>query len=282
SAARGLLESALEAKQEDARGPLADMLANGEGGAVDGKRALALLEAKDVTLTHGARRVLAGLYLDNRFVGTQPRRAIRLLASNFGDIDAFVRMAGLLVDYQEPITNKQSFLDTLMSAVAVGEPGVAMALARLKLSDNSDFQDVDGARILLSKLSVDGDPEAAVLYAETQYANLTGSSFRPSRRDDNGGITDQQIQGLIRDLTAQKQASAFRMQAELLRAGVIFPQDDEAATKALISAAELGDVTAMVMLGKAYDDGTGIAKDPRERLRWWREAAQKGSLLARE
>src|SRR5262249_37876521 len=69
---------------------------------------------------------------------------------------------------------------------------------------------------------------------------------------------------------------------ELLRAGVIYPQDDEAASKALISAAELGDVTAMVMLGKAHDDGLGVAKDPRERLRWWREAARKGSLEARD
>jgi hypothetical protein len=34
---------------------------------------------------------------------------------------------------------------------------------------------------------------------------------------------------------AKKQASAFRLKAELLRAGVVFPQDDEAATKALIS-----------------------------------------------
>src|SRR5262249_51660485 len=101
-----------------------------------------------------------------------------------------------------------------------------------------------------------------------------------SRRDT--GISDQQIADLIRGLTARKQASAFRLQAELLRAGVIFPQDDEAATNALISAAELGDVAAMVMLGKAYDDGTGIAKDPRERLRWWREAARKGSLQARQ
>src|SRR5207237_10593801 len=116
-----------------------------------------------------------------------------------GDIDGFVRAADLLVDYQEPLTNKHSLPDTLTSAALAGEPGAAMAMARLKLSDNSDFQDVDGARALLSKLAADGDSEAAVLFAETQYANLTSTGTRPSRRE--GGMTDRQIEDLVRDLT---------------------------------------------------------------------------------
>ena len=278
AAARAVLEAALAANDENARGPLADMLAKGEGGAVDGKRALALLQAKKPEdLTPSAKPVLAGLYLDNRFTGRRPRQAIRLLAAALDDIDAVVRAAGLLVDYQEPLGNNW-LLTTLTDAAAVGEPGTAMALARLKLSDNSDFHDVDGARALLSKLAADGDTEACVLLAETQYDNLTSTSSRPSRRA--GSSSDADIETLIDGLTAKKQASAFRLKAELLRAGVVFPQDDEAATKALISAAELGDVTAMVMLGEAYDDGTGIDKDPRERLRWWRQAARLGSLEA--
>src|SRR5262245_23742057 len=101
---------------------------------------------------------------------------------------------------------------------------------------------------------------------------------RPARRP----WCDADIETLIDGLTAKKQASAFRLKAELFRAGVIFPEDGEAATKALISAAELGDVTAMVMLGEAYDEGTGIDKDPRERLRWWRQAAKLGSLAAKK
>src|SRR5262249_52237797 len=157
--ARVVLEAALAAKQEDARAPLAEMLANGEGGPVDGKRALALLDAPDARLDHDAEKVLAGLYLDNRFVGRQPRRAIQVLVSTVNDIDAMVRAAALLVDYHEPLTDKQAILDTLTPAALAGEPGATMALARLKLSDNSDFQDVEGARILLHKLWVDGDSE---------------------------------------------------------------------------------------------------------------------------
>ena len=70
--------------------------------------------------------------------------------------------------------------------------------------------------------------------------------------------------------------------AKLQRVGVVYPQDDAGATKSLIEAAERGDVEAMVLLGDAYDDGLGIAENPRERLRWWREAARLGSLEATE
>ena len=49
----------------------------------------------------------------------------------------------------------------------------------------------------------------------------------------------------------------------------------------LISAANLGSVEAMVLLGEAYDDGLGIDKNPRERLHAWREAARLGSLEAK-
>ena len=77
-------------------------------------------------------------------------------------------------------------------------------------------------------------------------------------------------------------ASAFRVKGRFQRVGVVYPQDDAAATQSLIEAAERGDVEAMVLLGDAYDDGLGIAEDRRERLRWWREAARLGSLEARE
>ncbi len=58
------------------------------------------------------------------------------------------------------------------------------------------------------------------------------------------------------------QASAFRVMAKLQRVGVVYPQDDAGATKSLIEAAERGDVEAMVLLGKAYDDGLGIGGEP--------------------
>src|SRR5439155_13419121 len=133
--------------------------------------------------------------------------------SAYGDIDAFVRAAGLLIDYPEPFRDKEAFLRVLTAAALVGEPGAAIALARLKLSDSADFGDVDGARTLLAKLAADGDAEAAILYAETQYDNLTNASFRPSGHA--GGMTDAEIEALVTRETARRQASAFRLKAEL-------------------------------------------------------------------
>ena len=55
------------------------MLAEGEGGPVDGKRALALLR-NDAAANEGLTKpLLAELYLDNRFTGPRPREAVRLL-----------------------------------------------------------------------------------------------------------------------------------------------------------------------------------------------------------
>ena len=81
---------------------------------------------------------------------------------------------------------------------------------------------------------------------------------------------------------ADGMASAWRVKGKLLRVGVVYPQDDAAATAAFVEAAKLGDVEAMILAGEAYDDGLGVKEDPRERLRWWREAARLGSIEARE
>jgi hypothetical protein len=161
-----------------------------------------------------------------------------------------------------------------------GEPGAAMAWALLKLSDHSQLgRDEMGARVILSKLAGDGDVEAAVLLAETQYSSL-GETVLPPRVDES--MSDDAIRELVESGTAKDQASAWRLKGKLLRSGVIYPQDDRAATEALVKAAELGDIESMVLAGEAYDDGVGVAEDPRERLRWWREAAKQGSLEATE
>ena len=56
------------------------MLANGEGGPVDGKAAIALLRG-DLAKRNGASRIaLAELLLDNRFTGRMPREATQLYA----------------------------------------------------------------------------------------------------------------------------------------------------------------------------------------------------------
>ncbi|RWM13866.1 MAG: sel1 repeat family protein [Mesorhizobium sp.] len=257
---------------------LADMLAKGEGGATEGKRAIAMLRDATKNVAE-AGPMLAGLLLDGKFVGRQPREAIRLLNAS-SDLDASIRLAKLLPDYDGfQIDNPDQLIGRLSDAAEAGEPGAALALARLQLSDDQRFKNEDVARAMLKPLADAGDRDALWLYASTQYANLDSTSYRPSRRDD--GLSDDQLKALIDEGEAKKEQQAYLLHAKLLRKGVVYPQDDQKATAMLINAANLGGLEAMVLLGDAYDDGLGVDKNPRERLRAWREAARLGSLTAK-
>ena len=281
AAARQLVEEAVAREEAVAFPVLADMLAKGEGGPADGKRAIALLRSDTAAKAAATKPMLAELYLDNRFTGPRPREAVQLLIAGPSSIDARIRAAGLLVDYDEKVEVPGDFTGTLAAAAEAGEPGAAMALARLKLSDNAQFGgDKEGARALLQGLAADGDQEAMLLLAETQYDHLSDSSFKPNRLD--GGMSDEEIRRTVDDGIAKDLASAYRVKGKLLRVGIIYPQDDAAATQAFLEAAKRGDIESMILVGKAYDDGLGVEKNPRERLRWWREAARLGSLDAQQ
>lgn len=275
--ARQLLEARASSDQY-AIPMLADMLAKGEGGPADGKRAIAMLRAATKNVA-GAGPMLAGLLLDGKFVGRQPREAIQLLNASW-DLDAGIRLAGVLISYDGiQIDNPAQLIERLSDGAEAGEPGAALALARLQLSDDQQFKNEDVARAMLKPLANAGDRDALWLYASTQYANLDSTSYRPSRRDD--GLSDDQLKALIDEGEAKKEQQAYLLQAKLLRKGVVYPQDDQKATAMLINAANLGSVEAIVLLGDAYDDGLGIDKNPRERLHAWREAARLGSLKAK-
>jgi TPR repeat protein len=276
--ARQLLEARV-AKDRYAVPMLADMLAKGEGGPADGKRAIALLCDKNVAYVDGTATVLAGLLLDGKVVGAQPQEAIRILSLS-GDLGDQIRLAGLLIDYQTRLDAPNHLVEPLTNAAIAGDPEAALALAKLKLSDNSQFTDVEGARAILKPLSDSGNREALWLYASSQYANLASNSFQPYRQPD--GLSDEDLKRLIDEGMAKKEPQAFLLRARLLRKGVLYPQDDQAATNMLINAANLGNVEAMVLLGNAYDDGLGTPKNPRERLHAWREAAKRGSLAAKQ
>ncbi|UCI24988.1 tetratricopeptide repeat protein [Mesorhizobium sp. B2-8-5] len=275
--ARQLLEARVGSDQY-AIPMLADMLAKGEGGPADGKRAIAMLRAATKNVAE-AGPMLAGLLMDGKFVGRQPREAIQLLNASW-DLDADIRLAGVLLDYDGmQIDNPDQLVGRLSDGADAGEPGAALALARLQLSDNQQFKNEDLARAMLKPLADAGDRDALWLYASTQYANLDSTSYQPSRRDD--GLSDDQLKALIDEGEAKKEQQAYLLQAKLMRKGAVYPQDDQKATAMLINAANLGSVEAMVLLGDAYDDGLGIDKNPRERLHAWREAARRGSLKAK-
>jgi TPR repeat protein len=278
--ARQLAETAVADNNARMVAILADMLANGEGGPVDGKRALTLLTSELGRESAYSNPVLAGLYLDNRFTGPRPRDAAMLLATA-PDIDSIVKAAPLFADYDVRLKYPLSYELRLSDAAEVGEPGAAWALVRLKFSNHPDYgNDDNGARAILTGLAAGGDREAALVLAETQYGDLGTSSFNPVPK--TGAMSDTEVRDLIEGAIADDVASAYRVKARLQRVGVVYPQDDAAATQSLIEAANRGDIEAMLLLGDAYDDGLGVAENHRERLHAWREAAKRGSLAARE
>ncbi len=46
--------------------------------------------------------------------------------------------------------------------------------------------------------------------------------------------------------------------------------------------AELGIAEAVFLMGTAYDEGLGVAKDPIQAERWYRRSAERGNVQARE
>ena len=278
--ARAAPEGAAAAGKSRALPILAEMLANGEGGPADGRRALALLTSDLAGKTPFAAPVLAALYLDNRYTGRRPRDAALLLAGS-RDLDAKIRAAALLADYGVRVENPDGYLGPMKLAAEVGEPGAAMALARLKFSNHPDFGHDDmGARALLALEASRGDREAELILAETTYGDLGDSDFGAMPRD--GILTEEEVRAIVDRGIADGLPAAWRVKARFQRVGDLYPQDDAAATALLVKAAEKGDVDSMLLLADAYDDGLGTPENPRERLRWWREAARLGSLEARE
>lgn len=275
--AREILE---EASKTDANAVpmLAQMLLRGEGGPQDGKRALELVGRPDLERNEIARGVRAEILLAGNVVGYRPQEAIKALMGTY-NVDNAIVLAKLMIDYRTRIENPEALVSTLSSA-AETRNDAAFALARLKLSDNSQFSDEDGARLLLKPLADAGDREAHWLYLGTQYRNLASTSYQPMRRDD--GPSDAELMAAIDEGVRKEEPQAFLLKARMLRRGVVYSQDDRAASDMLRQAARGDNIPALLLLGDAYDDGLGISKDKKKRLDAWRRAAALGSLAAKE
>ena len=206
--ARGLLEDLVKT-DTTLVSTLAEMLARGEGGPEDGKRALALVRAPDRQYDARARSVEAEILLAGKVIGYRPQEAIKALSGSY-DPDDHIRLAGLLIDYHPRLDRGESFVSS-MSSYASSRNDVALALAKLKLSDNSQFSDDDGARVLLKPLVDGGDREALWLYAGTQYRNLGSTSYRPMRRED--GLSDAELMALVDEGIRREEPEAFLLKA---------------------------------------------------------------------
>lgn len=273
--ARALLEAAAQEGASAAAAPLAAMLLAGEGGPKDVTRALALLRDARMRVNPEARAALAMLHLEGRFVRREPRTALPLLEfRSYQDFETRMRVAALLMaDANARLTSPNLFLFYMAEAADVGEPGALAALIELKLSRHVQLRDEKGGYELAEKAAATDDRILLRVLERRAAWSRTDASRR--------ALWEKEVRAGIERLTAAGLAPAFTLHGKLLRQGIVFPQDDVAATRALQRAAELGDAEGMVLLAKAYDDGLGIPKNPREQVRWLREAAGRGSVEAR-
>ena len=266
--ARVLLEDAWRADNGSAAALLATMLIGGEGGAKDVPRALALLRDDKARYSSEARGTLGQLHVEGRVVRREPLTAAPLLEyAAYLDVDRRIRLAEMLtVHTSAKLNNPKGFLFTMMEAAAVGEPGAMAALIELAFSRHDQLRDESLGHALVEK-AADTDDRAMVRLLERRAGGVN---------PDAG-----QVRGGLERLMAKNVGPAFTLHGKLLRRGGVFPQDDVAATKSLQRAAELGDIDGMLLLAKAYNDGLGTPKNPREQLRWLREAAKRDSVEAR-
>lgn len=278
--ARALLREALKARHlaGSAGAPLAEMMLAGEGGPVDVKGAVALITNRSgfVTISAEMQTLKARLLRDGNVPGLGRDRsgAIRALATVAGDrTDAIWMLAELMTQHAVSVPEMRAadIRFVLEERVDLGEVRAMVALGRLKLAGGS-LRDEAGGFALLERAAAAGDEEAQALLAQRwgEWARR-GTHTR-----------SDEARALLERLMGRGHAVAYRVYGRLRRDAGLYPQDDEAATKALVRAAELGDAEAMLLAADALEAGLGIEANRPEALRWLRAAAKAGSARAVE
>lgn len=263
---------------------LARMMIEGRGGAADAVQARARLEKalaeKPLNATE-LSTILAGLLMDGAQVAREPRNAMALLEKNLYDPATLLLLARLLEESRFSTTKANDILERLVVAAKDSngrEP--AMALGRLAAAGIHPFATSRDIITVLAPFAKD-DLDARLLLVRVTMRNLGSSSFKlfldPSSPYDVGSIP-----AVIEEGIKAGKPAALVIRALMLREGDLVPQDDRAATKALIEAAKSNDPEALTLLGKAYDEGLGVKRDQKAAAAAWRAAARQRYLPARE
>ncbi len=263
---------------------LAEMLIKGEGGPADPKRALDLLRDPGTRTVLGRGPLLADLLMANTITGPLPREAIAALEHDILSDPAKLKLAALAEATRLRLERPAQLDRNLQRMIGEGNREAAFALARLLLSGHPQFDEPARVRPVLARYATQGDYEARILSVAAQYAKDSDFDLRRFQTPGAGPsrIGDGDVHAWIDEGVARNHPLALLLFGKLSRRGILYPQDDEAATAAFIKAAERGNIEAMLLAGEAYDDGKGIRKDKVQRLRWWRAAAKLGSIAARE
>jgi TPR repeat protein len=144
--ARKIYEDLLFRQEGHAAPELADMLFKGEGGPADPKRAVDLLDGGSWLGYSPALRAHYGrLLVEGKYVKPDPQKGIEYMSYmtqwsiewRHEVMDLLARNPSLRLSYPNGM-----FYDAV-EAVELGEPGAAMALIDLQLSNNAQFRDLD-------------------------------------------------------------------------------------------------------------------------------------------
>lgn len=263
---------------------LARMMIEGRGGPADPVQARALLEKALAEKPLNAPELstsLATLLMDGAQVAREPRKAMALLEQSLYGREALLLMARLLEASRFSTPKANDLLERLVAA-AKGSDGrePAMALGRLAAAGIHPFATSTDVITVLAPFAKD-DLDARLLLVRVTMRNLGSSSFKlfldPSSPYDAGSIP-----AVIEEGIKAGKPAALVIRALMLREGDLVPQDDRAATKALIEAAKSNDPEALTLLGKAYDEGLGVKRDQKAAAAAWRAAARQNHLEARE
>ncbi len=155
--ARALYEATLRSDPGGAVPALVDMLLKGEGGPPDPARALGLLSRVTASDPAGIRAALGRILLEGRLLPRDLKRAVDLIMTLAQwEQGAQLQVMGILVEHPEiTVEHPYSFLERGIEGAELGEPGYALALARLKLSQHPQFRDVPGGCALTRKVGDD-------------------------------------------------------------------------------------------------------------------------------
>ena len=271
--ARAYLEAAVENKNKTAITPLASMLIDGKGGPADVARGLDLLQSAHKLEGKLGGLELAGEHLSGGHLMRNPLKAMMLMARHAEDYtETRQKLAQMLLTYPLSQSNFAILFLRMKEDELLGEPDAAWNLLRLLDRRRQYFRD-DGYIFDL----VDRHKRTDVrieLHGAKINARFAIHSAQPE-------LFTKMARKTIDKLIAQNMAAAFTLKGELQRQGVVYPQDDIAASQNLLKGAELGDLEAMIKLADAYDNGTGLARNDAENVKWLRMAAARGSHKAK-
>lgn len=248
-------------------------LLKASGTAEDRQKLAAILETAKLTYNRNFDSVAGEMLYDGIPAGRDRKRALAFFGTRAGyGHDAAIDLARRVVQSGYDVKISTNMLRRLYEAVDLRLPGADVALVELRQSTNSDARD-EAEGIGLEALLGARSGEMAIHLLEKVAQAGPQPWYRPY---DTAAAAAAAIDKFI----AAGMPAALRIKSVALRRGTLYPQDDAAATRLIVQAAEAGDVAAMELAADAYDEGLGIAKSPAEEFRWMSAAAKAGSADA--